>query len=375
MQVKPVKKPGWCFKPARAMFFSLSEKRCFLSKVVKSIYFALFFSLLFNLSAHSSQTGENIVTVHYPSDKIAREYDLMGMSVSAPEGSVDQIKVTVNEEEQLVIASENKFICFTVRLEPGINTIEVIAFKDGNTVECITRSVFRRSDLSAMYKKVPAEFRKKERFHLKNNSECRECHVLDPTAFDKKPLSPATFDRGKYDMETIITSTSTCYSCHKSMNSYPYVHGPVSVWSCLSCHDPESSPKYSVEQPDTEMCYKCHVEQRDNWLSKKIIHGPVTLGTCTICHSPHSSNNPFNLFKPVWDLCTNCHFEKGTGVHVFADSMFKEGHPTRGRKDMLREGKELTCASCHDPHASNNLHLWAFDVETLYDLCQTCHKK
>jgi predicted CXXCH cytochrome family protein len=333
MQVKPIKKPGWCFKPARAMLFSLSEKRCFLSKGVKSIYFALFFSLLFNVPAHSSQTGENIVTVHYPSDKIAREYDLMGMSVSAPEGSVDQITVNVNEEEQIVIASKSKYICFTVKLEPGINTIEVVALKDGNTVEYVTRSVFRRSDLSAMNIKVPAEFRKKERFHIKKNSECRECHVLDPTVFDEKPISPATFDRGKYDMETIIASTSTCYSCHKSMNSYPY------------------------------------------WLSKKVIHGPVTLGKCTICHSPHSSNYPFNLFKPLWDLCINCHFEKSTGVHVFADSMFKEGHPTKGRKDPIREGKELTCASCHEPHASNNMHLWAFNVETLYDLCQTCHKK
>jgi predicted CXXCH cytochrome family protein len=342
---------------------------------VKIVCLAIFFSLLFNVTAHGSQTGENIVTVHYPAESISREYDLMGMSVSVPEGSVDQIKVSVNEEEQVVIASENKFICFSVNLEPGINTIEIVALKEGSVVECITRSVFRRSDLSAVYKKVPAEYGEKDYFHMKDNPECAGCHVLNPTAFDEKPVSPATFDAGKYDMETIITSTSTCYSCHKSINSYPYVHGPSSVWSCLSCHDPESSPRYSVEKPDTEMCYRCHVEQKDGWLAKKVIHGPVTLGKCTICHSPHSSTYPFNLFKPVWDLCTNCHFEKGTGVHVFADSMFKEGHPTKDRKDPIRDGKELTCASCHDPHASNNLHLWAFNVENLYDLCQKCHMK
>jgi len=335
---------------------------------VKSIITVFVIFLLFNLNAEG---GQGVITIHYPQDKIVKEYGLVAISLSVPEDFVDnEIRANVNDKERVVVISKRNFKCFTVPLEPGFNKIEISVIENYKAVESVILDIFRRSELIGEYKTSPPDY-KKDYFHSRTHQLCSNCHILKPSEADRRPVNPTTFsDMYKYKLDSI---TSTCYSCHKSIMSYPYVHGPASVWSCLSCHNPESVPRYSVIKPDTEMCYKCHVEQKNEWSSKKYIHGPVNIGKCTICHSPHASENPFNLFKSTWDLCVNCHFEKGSGTHVLGDAFFKEGHPTRDRKDPLRIDKELTCASCHDPHAANYPHLWAFKVNTVDELCRKCH--
>jgi predicted CXXCH cytochrome family protein len=336
---------------------------------VKDTIIVLIISLLFSLNAEGSQ---DIITVHYPPNKIVKEYGLLTISLSVPEDfEGDEIRADVNGKEKIIVISERNFRCFAVPLDPGFNKIKISAIEDGRPVDSITMDVFRRSDLISEYRISPPDY-KKDYFHSKARQLCSMCHILEPNEADKKPVDLATFS-SIYDENRADNITSTCYSCHKSIMSYPYVHGPASVWSCLSCHDSESTPRYSVAKPDTEMCYKCHIEQKSEWSSRKYIHGPVNIGKCTICHSPHASENPFNLFKSTWNLCVNCHFEKGSGTHVLGGSLFKEGHPTRDREDPVRIGKELTCASCHNPHASNYPHLWAFEVDTVEDLCQKCH--
>ncbi len=205
---------------------------------------------------------------------------------------------------------------------------------------------------------------------MKGWGRCASCHSVEPTEADKKPVSIATITDKKGSKPK-----STCYSCHKSIMAYSYEHGPASVWACLSCHEQDSSPRYAVAKPDAEICYTCHVEQKAEWLSKKHIHGPVNVGMCSICHNPHASDHPFHLYKDTWNLCVTCHVENGTGMHVLADVYSTEGHPTRGKPDPVRIGKELSCASCHNPHASDFHNLWTFGVDSLYDLCQKCHNK
>jgi predicted CXXCH cytochrome family protein len=338
---------------------------------VKKYCLALVFILLFSVSAEGY---ESVLTILYPPENTVHEYDVLGMSVRLPSSSVDTLVVKNNNVVQRsnipVIDTE----CFTVSLEPGVNNIEIIAYKDGNVVARLKRHTFLRSDLLADYRNVPERF-KRDFFHMADRSECSKCHVMEPNIYDIKPVSSAVFSDDNFDSSTVLAATSTCYSCHKSMMARAYAHGPASVWSCLSCHESDTIPEYSVKKSDTELCYSCHVEQKKLWLSKKYTHGPVTIGKCTICHSPHASNNEFNLFKNAWDLCINCHAEKADGVHVIGDTTFKEGHPTRGRPDPLRVGKELTCASCHNPHASNSPSLWAFEVSDLFQLCSECHKK
>ncbi len=312
------------------------------------------------------------VTLYYPPDKIVMEFDLLNISMEVPQASADLIIAKVNDKERTSIIPDKKYECFSVPLALGINRIDITASKDGKQVFNTTLNVFRRSDLVGNYMKTPAGF-KKDYFHMGDNSRCSECHILEPKETDKKPVSPTSFIAETFDKKTVIQATSTCYSCHNKIASSPYVHGPVAVWSCLSCHDEKSDPKYSVKKPDSEVCFGCHIEQKTDWQSKKFTHGPVTLGKCAICHSPHSSEYPANLYKSTWDLCVTCHADRGSGRHVLGDAFSTEGHPTRDKPDPVRIGKQLSCASCHNPHASNFPHLWAFEVQDMFDLCRKCH--
>ncbi|GBE03876.1 doubled CXXCH motif [bacterium BMS3Abin09] len=325
------------------------------------------------ITSIAANAGQEVIVLHTPPDRTVIEYDILNLSLEVTKGAVDLIKVTVDGKDRKEIVPDLGFECFSVILNKlGTSTVEVSAFKGETLVATFVRNVFRRSDLVGEYRKPPLSF-KISGFHMEAHPECRKCHVLEVSGYDKKPISPSTFASEKFSSEQIFAATSTCYSCHKSITKKPYVHGPASVWSCLSCHDNNAAIRYSVRKPVKDVCYGCHVEQKKEWNSKKYIHGPVNVGKCTICHSPHSSNYAFNLFKSTWDLCVNCHAEKATGQHVLGDTMFKKGHPTKGRKDPVRIGKELTCASCHNPHASNYPHLWAFEVNDVFELCKKCH--
>ena len=333
----------------------------------------LFYIVICFLAASNiAGAGQESIELHYPPDRTVTEYDILNLSLEVPEEAADLIMVAVDGTDRKKIIPDTKYECFSVRLKPGTSTVEVSAFKGEALVATFVRYVFRRSDLISEYRKPPRSYNK-ARFHMEDRPDCKECHVLEASGYDKKPISPSTFAAEELSSEKVFTATSTCYSCHNNILKSSFVHGPASVWSCLSCHDQNAETKFSVKQPLNDVCYDCHIEQKKDWNSKKYIHGPVNVGNCTICHSPHASDNAFNLFKSTWDLCVNCHAEKATGLHVLGDAFFEKGHPTKGRKDPVRIGKELTCASCHNPHASNYPHLWAFEVNDLFELCKKCH--
>ncbi|MDH4028593.1 MAG: hypothetical protein OEU95_07180, partial [Nitrospirota bacterium] len=205
-------------------------------------------------------------------------------------------------------------------------------------------------------------------------SQCAACHILEPGGQDRKNVDISAFSGAvsKENIEAAIAS-STCYSCHKSMTSYPFVHVPAAVWSCLSCHNPGAEPRYSVIKPDTRICFGCHIKEKEEWYARKYLHGPFTAGQCAICHNPHAADHPYNLHKSTWNLCLSCHIDKGSGEHIVASYINTYNHPTRGKPDPLRKGRELSCASCHDPHASNSPRLWRLDAGSGFALCKKCH--
>jgi predicted CXXCH cytochrome family protein len=340
---------------------------------VRHFFFHIVFLLSFLLTAQGqteSVAYAGIITINYPPDKTVMEFGLLNISLKIPPGFADTVKVLVNDAEDMSLVPDREFLCFHVFLDVGVNKIKIIAMKKNVQVDSVDFTAFRRSDLESQFTKPLAGY-KKDHFHARYYPQCAECHNLEPTESDKRPANIASFSL--YGDKTTVSPDSTCYSCHKAITSYQYVHGPASVWSCLSCHRYRSNPVYSVKKPDTDVCFSCHTEQENDWGTKKYIHGPVNTGRCAICHSPHASGNPFNLFKPTWELCVSCHAEKASGKHVLVGYIY-DGHPTHEVPDPLREGKELTCASCHNPHASNYPNLWALSVETEFELCQKCHK-
>ena len=120
-----------------------------------------------------------------------------------------------------------------------------------------------------------------------------------------------------------------------------------------------------------QTCLKCH----ETILDKPFKHGPVDAGYCSLCHDPHASPNSAWIRKPTWELCTTCHAQHGTGVHVVAGFVKGQSHPTKGKKDPARPGKRLSCSSCHEPHSSQGQNLFAYNVKNRPDLCAVCHRK
>jgi len=343
---------------------------------VKSIFYITFFLLSLVLASEghcdSHLNRQNIFTLNYPPDKTIMEFELLSISLKISQDSVDLISANVNDVEKIRIFPDSEFECFSIPLEIGTNRINLTAIKEDRLIGEIIFNVFRRSDLESKFKEPPAGF-KKDYFHMKENSQCAPCHIMEPTGADKKSLQ-MIFSASE-NKAVVDASSSTCYSCHKRIIAYPFVHGPASVWSCLSCHDPQAEPKYSVKKPVTKICLSCHLEHMEKWNAKKYFHGPSNTGKCSICHNPHASENPSSLFKPIWDLCVSCHIDKGDGRHIVEGYVNTDSHPTHGKPDPLREGKELTCASCHNSHASDSPKLWRLDIETGIALCKECHRK
>jgi len=338
-------------------------------------YYAIGIFFLFSVSAESA---ENIVTVRYPADRAVMEFNLLHVSLSLPQGSADLLEIMVNSKNEANIVPRRKFACFSVPLELGINQINITAKKQNKTVDQVSLAVFRRSDLVSKFKKPPAGFQK-DYFHMKTQTQCTPCHhVLEPEDADNRTINIDTYAAEVSKSKPVVPDESSCYSCHRGITSYPFVHQADFIWSCLTCHDSQAEPKYSIKYPDPQLCYTCHVEQKQKRSGKKNYHAPYIADKCVICHNPHASANPYRLGQPTWLLCVSCHPDQGDGRHVIAAYFWgtrHRRHPTHGVADPSRKGQELTCASCHDPHASDAPKFITKYGTRSFDLCMKCHMR
>jgi len=337
--------------------------------LIKNFFYIIFFFPVISLSAEG---GSNLIVLHYPPDMTVMELGRLGISLSVPQNVVDLIEIRVNETKHVSTPPLRKTDCFSVPIKLGISKVDIVAKKEGRILEQVSFRVFRRSDLVSKYDQPPAGFRK-DYFHMKARLECTGCHSLEPKEADKKTINMTTFTAEPSPKASPAARTSTCYSCHGSITSDPFVHGPVSVWSCLSCHNPDVEPKYFINNPNEEVCFDCHGNQEKTWSNKKYFHAPFATGKCAICHNSHASENPFILVKPTWILCLTCHTDKGSGRHIIAGYLPGDRHPTHGVKDPLRQGRELTCASCHDPHTSDSSKFSTLGPGGGFILCKKCH--
>ena len=176
-----------------------------------------------------------------------------------------------------------------------------------------------------------------------------------------------------------------CYSCHdKAKFTKKTVHAAVGM-GCSGCHNPHASNNNKLlvaAVPD--LCFNCHDKAE---FSRKNVHAPVAGGMCLSCHNPHSSDNPGLLTKVLYSVCFDCHDEVGKQPHAIA-GFSQKGHPVglpkkerKGKKERLadvkdpkREGKLFSCASCHNPHSSDNIKLFRYPAKRSMDLCSNCHK-
>ncbi len=324
--------------------------------IVKSPFFSAIVVLLLAVAAPAAFADKDGLTVFTPRDRSYVESDLLSVVLICPRNSFDSVTIEVNGKEyRRVRQKDGYYVCAGITLSEGPNRIRVKGVKDGKPVAEKDLEVFYRVGLSERFGRAPAGF-DRYYFHVpENEKNCIYCHQLGGGR------------RGDSDDQS-------CKSCHRRIVAYRYVHGPASVWACGTCHDKESkNSRYDVRQPYSSACYECHADTMDSWNAMEHRHGPYSLGNCTICHSPHASNHPFFTRRHTTDLCLSCHVDKATGAHVVT-SFAGRGHPVRGKPDPLNPGKELTCASCHNPHASRFGHLLFQDESDIDRLCKACHK-
>jgi predicted CXXCH cytochrome family protein len=185
------------------------------------------------------------------------------------------------------------------------------------------------------------------RFHNSTlEQSCTSCHEGLPSA-----------DGG-------ATMKADCAVCHKAKTTATYTHAPAEMKECVSCHSWSAEAKtVVVEKGIPAVCYDCHDTKQQQVESSPVPH-PVA-GECLTCHSPHGTGRQHLLKEGIFDLCSSCHEDAKLNHPVGR-------HPARYAK--LKDGEEISCVSCHNPHGSpykSLLKTSSIPMET----CADCHDK
>jgi DmsE family decaheme c-type cytochrome len=221
--------------------------------------------------------------------------------------------------------------------------------------------------------------------------KCGDCHTAEVAAFSKNPHarwshkekkpSPEDFcatchgDGTKHiesggDPTLIqgfhgLSGAENCLACHDKAGWHSSFttgfHSNSAAVNCLTCHsihkaDPKSA--HLVVKPTLPLCGTCHSTISASFENKPYRHRLDRGGmSCADCHDPHASrDNPVRLTREGDLPCLSCHSEL-RGPFVF-------DHVT---------GSAGNCLSCHEPHGSNNPKMltWA----RVDQLCLSCHSQ
>jgi predicted CXXCH cytochrome family protein len=212
------------------------------------------------------------------------------------------------------------------------------------------------------------------------------------------------------DGKVVLTQAdarSVCITCHedqaKQIESAKVKH-PGAQSDCTECHLPHAGryPRFLRPDPVT-VCEGCHDNRVQEHKKMAVLHAPAFQQGCSLCHTPHGGDRPHLMRAPTNQLCLACHDSKAEGLKVagstdvtildsgivlsqeFMNSVPRvdlnpkglghpmQNHPTSGvGKNILYKG-EITCASCHTPHAGAK-GLFVTGTAAGVPLCSRCHE-
>ena len=152
-------------------------------------------------------------------------------------------------------------------------------------------------------------------------------------------------------------SGKPCYKCHASKVNAPFVHSGLAERECTPCHNASGGNHqgdrtlYAVKDKSSKICYECH----DNKSNEKSVHPPIQENDCLGCHAPHAANFKFQLGVPVTKLCFECHETTLVSEKETTKNSFRDGTINLHNSHVEKNG--IPCLTCHDVHASSQLHL------------------
>jgi predicted CXXCH cytochrome family protein len=252
-------------------------------------------------------------------------------------------------------------------------------------------------------------------------SKCTGCHEPHSSDIPKLLLK---FSHGPYaarlcsachpepvDGKVGLTEASVdslCYNCHANFKEEMEGAGSrhkllsESDRSCMECHDPHAAnQEYDLKKPAQELCVSCHDEPPKQTaqgdavllradgtdlqylrLNSKHVHEPARK-SCLICHDAHASQFPKELRVSMHDLCMDCHgpnaekivqsnepFPLFNGLVSLPPKTFEDLKPFELSGKYVHEPVNVSCALCHDAHASD----YSAEVYApVTDLCLACH--
>jgi len=187
------------------------------------------------------------------------------------------------------------------------------------------------------------------------DKDCKQCHnsfVAD----------------GKITTKT--EGEALCLGCHKNVLATfkaADIHGADTKNACTMCHNTHASKKEDLTVNESGVCLGCHEKtaKRTALMErtlKTIRCAPVKEGKCFECHVPRHSSQPLYFRTDDIVTCSRCH-----------ESQHEITHPVGAGVIDPRNGKPVTCISCHSMHSAKADFMLAFDRKR--QLCIQCHKK
>jgi predicted CXXCH cytochrome family protein len=188
------------------------------------------------------------------------------------------------------------------------------------------------------------------------DKNCEECH---------NPI------KSQRDITTKIKGADLCFNCHKRDTSkYEYIDNDIHVKDaknpCIVCHDEHASNQKNLTKKESNVCAKCHesTERRTSAMEsalKSVGCEPIRDRKCFECHIPAHSSRPLNYRADEIPLCARCHA-----------AQHKITHPVGNDIKDPRNGRPLTCNSCHSMHSANADFMLTHDRKRA--LCIQCHR-
>lgn len=321
---------------------------------------ALLLMLLFPATPHAA------LQLIYPSEN-SWMYRSDYLILKTNDLAISGIRLTVNgvDSDILEMSSSEyrKFFQDLLIVQPvwdkGKNTLLIEAFIGDKKIQSLTTELFYNP--SGERSVVPASFNDSLLHTPERSKLCTPCHDMSPSAGKNASSNP---------------ESSPCATCHYKLAKVKHPHEPVASFSCSYCHQATGNPAHAVTRRGVALCFECHSDKADEIKKVTFPHGPVVAGYCEVCHDPHGTDFPGFMRKPINEVCLSCHEKILKTPHVLRSSG-GEGHPLAGKADISpkRKGKELSCASCHDPHGGVTRYFLVSRKDERMALCQYCHAK